>query len=379
MKIAFDIRRLHDHGIGTYIRNLVLHLASLARKTSVVLVARPGHPEELEPLPPNFGFLMEPTAGSSLWDNLVLPRLLDRRRVDLLHTPHYHSPRFLRCRSVITVHDCVHVLFPRAAGSKAEFRRAWLRTRRSVRRCSRIIAVSEATRRDLTRLFNVPGEKITVIHNAIDERLTAPSGEEEKKRILERYQVDAPFLLYTGNVRPHKNLARAIEAFAVLKSELREDPEWRDLKLLIIGDELSRYQLLRRTAVRGGLQHEVRFLGFVPYETLRVFYRTAQIFVFPSLYEGFGLPPLEAMANGTPVLTSNVSSLPEVLGDAALLVNPENVFDISKGLRQLLFDSSLRRDLREKGFRQVKKYSWKKSTEMAWKTYEQVLGRPLES
>ncbi len=375
MKIAFDIRRLDDYGIGTYIRNLVLHFASSAREISFSLVARPGQPEELKPLPPNFGFIIDPTSGSNVWNNLVLPRLLDRNQVELLHTPHYHSPRFLRCRSVITVHDCVHVLFPRVAGSKAEFRRAWARTRRSVKRCSRIIAVSEATRRDLMRLFRAPREKITVIHNAIDERVTIKTGEEEEKRILERYQVDSPFLLYAGNVRPHKNLARAIEAFAVLKSELQDDPAWRDLKLLIIGDELSKYQLLRRTAILGGVQNEVRFLGFVPYETLRVFYRTAQIFVFPSLYEGFGFPPLEAMANGAPVLTSNVSSLPEVLGNAALLVNPENVFDISKGLKRLLFDLSLRRDLREKGFRQVKKYSWQKSTEMALRTYKTVLGR----
>ena len=192
---------------------------------------------------------------------------------------------------------------------------------------------------------------------------------------MERYQVDGPFLLYAGNIRPHKNIVRVIEAFAVLKSEVQTDQIWHRLKLFIIGDELSKYQLLRRTVIRGGIQNDVRFLGFVPYETLRVFYRSAQIFVFPSLYEGFGLPPLEAMANGTPVLTSNVSSLPEVLGEAALLVNPENVFEISKGLKHLLFDLSLRNDVREKGFQQVKKYSWRKSAKLSLKTYERVLGR----
>lgn len=374
MKIAFDIRRLEDYGVGTYIRNLVLHFASLDHDISFSLIARPGQPEELGGLPPDFDFLIDPTSGGSFWNNLVLPRLLDGSRVELLHTPHYHSPRFLRCHSVITVHDCVHVLFPNVAGSQAEFRRARMRTRRSVKRCSRIIAVSEATCRDLMRLFQVPRGKIKVIHNAIDERITTRTREEEEKKILERYQVHSPFLLYAGNVRPHKNLARVIEAFAVLKSELQENPAWWDLKLLIIGDELSKHQLLRRAAIRGGVQNDVRFLGFVSYETLRIFYRTAHIFVFPSLYEGFGLPPLEAMANGTPVLTSNVSSLPEVLGDAALLVNPENVFDISKGLKHLLLDSSLRRDLSERGYRQAKKYSWRKSAETTLKIYQKVLG-----
>jgi glycosyltransferase involved in cell wall biosynthesis len=126
--------------------------------------------------------------------------------------------------------------------------------------------------------------------------------------------------------------------------------------------------------IRSGVQHDVRFFGFVPYETHKVFYKSAQIFVFPSLYEGFGLAPLEAMANGTPVLTSNVSSLPEVLGEAALLVNPENVFEISKGLKHLLFDANLRSELVAKGLEQSRKYSWKKSAELVLRTYREVCG-----
>jgi hypothetical protein len=122
--------------------------------------------------------------------------------------------------------------------------------------------------------------------------------------------------------------------------------------------------------IRSGVQHDVRFFGYVPYETLKVFYKSAEIFAFPSLYEGFGLPPLEAMANGTPVLTSNVSSLPEVMGNAALLVNPENVFEICKGLKHLLFDFNLRAELIAKGLEQSRLYSWKKSAELVWQTYQ---------
>ena len=375
MRIAFDIRRLGDYGIGTYIRNLVLQFSLLDHQNFFYLIAHSGQPQEFKSLPPNFSFILDPTAGNWFWNDLVLPRLLQKYGVELLHTPHYRCPRFLKCCSVITMHDCVHILFPNIAGSKAESRRSRKRTQRSVNSCSQIIAVSEATRRDVERLFHVPRKKITVIHNAIDERLIVKNKKVEEKKTLERYQVDGPFLLYAGNIRPHKNIVRVIEAFAVLKSEVQTDQIWHRLKLFIIGDELSKYQLLRRTVIRGGIQNDVRFLGFVPYETLRVFYRSAQIFVFPSLYEGFGLPPLEAMANGTPVLTSNVSSLPEVLGEAALLVNPENVFEISKGLKHLLFDLSLRNDLREKGFQQVKKYSWRKSAKLSLKTYERVLGR----
>jgi glycosyltransferase involved in cell wall biosynthesis len=211
------------------------------------------------------------------------------------------------------------------------------------------------------------------VYNAIDERAVLSGNPEEQKRVLERYQIQDPFLLYAGNIKPHKNIARTIEAFSVLKTELKENPLWKNLKLVIIGDELSKHQFLRRTVIRSGVQHDVRFFGFVPYETLKVFYKSAQIFVFPSLYEGFGLAPLEAMANGTPVLTSNVSSLPEVLGEAALLVNPENVFEISKGLKHLLFDANLRSELVAKGLEQSQKYSWKKSAELVLRTYQEVL------
>ena len=155
--------------------------------------------------------------------------------------------------------------------------------------------------------------------------------------MLERYQLNDPFILYSGRIRPHKNLQRLIEAFAVLKSEFVDHARYRNLKLIIIGDELSKHQYLRLTVVRSGVQQDVRFFGFVPYAILRVFYQSAAMFAFPSLYEGFGLPPLEAMANGTAVLASNTSSLPEVSEDAALLTNPENVFEIARGMRRVFF------------------------------------------
>jgi len=130
------------------------------------------------------------------------------------------------------------------------------------------------------------------------------------------------------------------------------------LKLIIIGDDLSGHPDLRRTVIRGGVQNEVRFLGFVPIEILRIFYDVANVFLFPSLYEGFGLPPLEAMAHGTPVVTSNTSSLPEVVGNAAVLVNPENVFEIMRATHRVLIDQNLREKLRQRGYEQAKKFSW---------------------
>jgi len=187
--------------------------------------------------------------------------------------------------------------------------------------------------------------------------------------------VTYPFLLYAGRISPHKNVVRMIEAFSALKAELEKDQLYPNLKLIIIGDDLSGNPDLRRTVVRSGVQHDVRFLGFVPIEVLRIFYDEARLFIFPSLYEGFGLPPLEAMAHGTPVVTSNVSSLPEVVGQAAVLVNPENVFDIMRALHRVLTDEDLRERMKRRGYEQAAKFSWEMSVRRILETYHQVADR----
>jgi glycosyltransferase involved in cell wall biosynthesis len=163
-----------------------------------------------------------------------------------------------------------------------------------------------------------------------------------------------------------------IEAFSALKTELERDGLYPDLKLIIIGDDLSGNPDLRRTVVRSGVQNDVRFLGFIPIEVLRIFYDSAKIFVFPSLYEGFGLPPLEAMAHGTPVVTSNVSSLPEVVGNAAVLVNPENVFEIMRALHRVLVDKALRDRMKERGYLQATRFSWEISVRRVRAVYREV-------
>jgi glycosyltransferase involved in cell wall biosynthesis len=248
----------------------------------------------------------------------------------------------------------------------------WRMLRRTLWRASRILAVSHATRRDIENVFGIPAARIRVVENAIDERFVLTSRREEQKMVLERHRVVDPFLLYVGNARPQKNLTRLIEAFAVLKGELRNHRTYAALKLLIIGDELGEHPDLRRTVIRTRMQNDVRFLGFLPIETLRVFYQSAEVFVFPSLHEGFGLPPLEAMAQGTPVVTSNVSSLPEVVGDAAVLVPPENVFEIARGVERALLDEDLRSQLRERGQRRIARFSWERSVQQVLRIYSEA-------
>jgi glycosyltransferase involved in cell wall biosynthesis len=372
MKVAIDIRRAGDYGIGTYLRNIVNQLARQDPENQYLLIGQKRHLEEFSALPENFRLFEFSAAPGTLRTHIQLPILLDREGVDLLHLPWFYAPALHTCRTVITVHDLTDVLqAPRHASPVVQAGRLYF-ARRALARASRILAVSHASKRELARTFAVPEEKIEVIYNALDERLVREPFPADADRILERHAVNYPFVLYAGNIKPQKNLPRLIEAFAVAKAELREHPAWAQLKLLVIGDELAKHPDLRRTVVRTRVREDVRFLGFVHHTVLRVFYARARAFLFPSLYEGFGLPPLEAMAHGTPVVTSNVSSLPEVFGRAALLVNPENVFDIARGIRQVLTDEALRQELIRRGSELVRRYSWERSTRQLLHVYEEV-------
>ena len=370
MRIAIDIRKINQFGVGTYIWNLVRNIAAIDSRNEYLLIGSHRNFHELGPLPPTFRQLYQPEQDGFWRNNTVIPLALKRLHVDVVHVPHHEAPFVIGSNLVVTIHDCVHLLFPQEDSSKLHNYRAYLRTKRVVEKAKHVLAVSRSTKHDLMNIFELHDSKISVVHNALDERFVFAPVSDERKRVLERYQLKDPFVLYSGRIRPHKNLHRLIEAFAVLKSELAENERYKNLKLIIIGDELSKHQYLRLTVIRSGAQQDVRFFGFVPYPILRVFYQAAELFAFPSLYEGFGLPPLEAMANRAPVLASNTSSLPEVLEDAAVLVNPENVFDIARGMKLILTDDAVRQKLIQKGVDQVGKFSWKVAAQKVLETYE---------
>jgi glycosyltransferase involved in cell wall biosynthesis len=371
VRVAIDIRRAGDYGVGTYIRNIIGQLARLDGEAHYFLIGSAKHFEELGALPKNFELLAHEFAPGSRRSMWRLPFLLRQRRVELYHVPWFMPLALLPCPFVLTVHDLTTLLYSSARNAAARAAQLYF-ARRSLERASRIFAVSLAAKRELARAFQLPEPKIEVIYNALDERFTREPVPADAERILERHAVNFPYVLYAGNIKPHKNLVRLIEAFAVAKAELGGFDGLDKLKLLVIGDELTAHPDLRRAVVRTRVREDVRFLGFVPHPVLRVFYTRARAFLFPSLYEGFGLPPLEAMAHGTPVLTSNVSSLPEVFGEAALLVNPENVFDIARGIRQILTEHVLRETLIRRGYELVKKYSWARAAAKVREAYAAV-------
>jgi glycosyltransferase involved in cell wall biosynthesis len=371
VRIAIDVRKYNDFGIGTYIRNLIRQLARIDKETEYVLLCRPPD-QELVALPePNFRVVVEPARPYSIAEQFRIPIALRREHVDLFHAPHYVLPPLIHCRSVVTIHDVIHVMFPQYLPNRFAYAYAKAQLWTAAHRSDRILTVSETSKRDILRRFRVPADKVTVVYNAIDERLAVPPGAEEFERVRARYQLNDPFALYVGNIKPHKNLERLIDAF----HQLRQDTAFESLKLVIIGDEISRYQGLRRAVHRHKLHKHVRFFGFVPLGTLSVLYRLASLFVFPSLYEGFGLPPLEAMFFGTPVVTSNVSSLPEVVGDAAILVDPYDSTSIADGMRRGLTDEDLRAWLRVRGAERAREFSWEQSVAMIREVYGEVMER----
>jgi glycosyltransferase involved in cell wall biosynthesis len=367
VRIAIDARKLHDFGIGTYIRNLLKHLALIDRDTEYVLLCRSQDVTVADQLGPNFRAVVESSRPYSVAEQIMLPARLVAQNVSLLHEPHYVLPPLVPCRAVVTIHDCIHLMFPQYLPNRLAYGYARASLWAAARRAERIFTVSETSKADILRYCDVEAERIIVVYNAIDDRFATPPEPEAIERVRERYQLHGPFALYVGNIKPHKNLERLIDAFDLVRRG-----GFERLELLIIGDQISKYPRLRRAVDKHKLHKHVRFLGFVADDTLAALYRLATVFVFPSLYEGFGLPPLEAMASGTPVVTSNRSSLPEVVGDAAVLVDPYSAASIADGIQQVLGDADLRRSLAARGLARAREFSWDTSIRRVHEVYMDV-------
>lgn len=288
-------------------------------------------------------------------------RFIDRH--DLLHCLHTYLPRLSgRMRVVVTIHDLKYLVFPELFGNPLKPVYYWWTVKNSVRRANRVIAVSHATKRDLQRRLDVVGSKITVIHEAA----TLTPDEAREVDTWKSMPVEEPFLLYVGRNRRAKNIARIIAAHHLLLSELGDHCP----HLVFVGPDFGNLA----TAFSGREKAErVRFLGAVDDVVLRHLYRRALMLVYPSLYEGFGLPILEAMAMGVPVVTSDRSSLPEVAGDAAVVVDPYSVAEIAGGILKLVKNQRERERYRELGFRRVRAFSWAKAAKQTLEVYDEVL------
>jgi glycosyltransferase involved in cell wall biosynthesis len=371
LRVVFDARHVRDFGIGTYIRNLIQSFARLDSESHYTLVARPQDTGEFAGLPDNFQVAPYARPDNSFLNHVSFPWFVRKFKPDLCHIPLNSIPFFMFRPYVVTIHDMSSVLY-RGRNELRETAHEE-RYRRGALGAARVIAVSHSTRKDLENVVGVLPARIRTIYGAPDPVFLAGECDPILDReILERYSIQPPFILYAGTIRPQKNVSRLIEAFAVVRAELESHPVLKDLRLVVIGDELSRYPAVRRAVVATRVAPYVRFLGFVPVGTLKVFYGAAEVFAFPSLYEGFGFAPLEAMACGTPVVASSLPSLIEAVGDAAELVTPDNVFDIARGLRETLLCEEYREKLVERGRAQVCKFNWMQTGKEVLNIYQEI-------
>ena len=308
-----------------------------------------------------------------LWTHLRLSWEMLSDPPDLLFVPSHVLPVAHPRRTVVTVHDLGYHYYPEA---HTTFQNLYLRwsTRHNARAATRLLADSQATRQDLIRYYDTPEEKIAVVYPGRDETLAPVAGEESLAGIRARYGLSESYLLYVGTLHPRKNLVRLVQAFAALLQSLAASSDRRKdgLQLVLAGQKGWHYDEIFAEVRRLGLTERVVLTGYVPGADLGGLLSGALAFVFPSLYEGFGLPVLEAMACGTPVVCSATSSLPEVAGDAALLVDPLDTEEISRALDQIVVDDSLRQVLVERGFQQVQRFSWQRCAQETLQVLEDV-------
>ena len=359
--VGIDARKVRDFGIGTYIRNLVEAMAQRPESNDFRfrLYLRSGDRELFAGLPDGFETVAELTRFAwRLW----------RDRLDLFHATHYVLPPLLRGKAVVTIHDIIHLLYPQFLPSRAAHIYARAMIRRALRRADRIITVSYNSKRDLVDYFSVPPSRIEVIYNGVSPRFHPRIEARERERIAEKYSLPRPYLLFLGGEKPHKNVQGVVRAFA---EAIRRTPLSHALALA--GPLPKNSARLEALIAALDLNERVCRPGVVEEEDLPGMFAGADIFLYPTLYEGFGLPVVEAMACGTPVLTSATSALQEVAGGYAYLVDPMDVDAISRGIVALTTDGQLRSDLVELGKKRALDFSWDKAAERTLEVYRTAL------
>ena len=324
------------------------------------------HPEHLPPELMEAGLKVRkfPDVPSLVRIPLLYPRMAREDRLSILHMT-YIAPPVSPCPVVLSVHDVSYRIYPQFFSPRVRLLLGVM-VGPSMRRAARVITISERTKRDIVRFYRVSPRRIVVTPLAAGARYM-PQPIEEVERVRRDYGLGQQYVLVVGNVQPRKNLPRLVEAFGSVVGEVG------GVELVIAGRSAWRGSEVEAAVERAGIGEKVRFVGYVPDADLPALYAGAAVFCYPSLYEGFGLPPLEAMQCGTPTVTSNAASLPEVVGDAALTVDPHSVRDIAAALRKLLVDEDSRRDYREKGLERARMFSWERTARLTREVYDKAL------
>jgi len=295
----------------------------------------------------------------------------NRFKFDLFHSLNSELPLFGNIKSVVTFHDLKYIKYPYFLNRFSMIKSKYLKytMKKGAEKANKIIAVSRSTKKDIVHLLGVEKDKITVIYEASNlEMYSRKNDDITNSDISKKYSIQKPYFLYVGEKRPHKNLEGLIKAFAIFKEKYKN----RNISLVLVGKKYSAYHEHITTAEKFGVKDSLIFTGFISDEDLKTIYSEAEALLFVSFYEGFGIPILEAMECGIPVITSNISSMPEVAGDAALLVDPNNIQEIAEKMNNIANSEILRKQLIESGFKRVKQFSWERTARETLKVYDEI-------
>jgi len=373
MHIAIDARRICDEhaGMGVYTFNLINNLQKIDEENDYTVILNPLKNKIVE-TNGNFKKYVTPISIENhivgdLWRNFYLPHQLHKNKVDVFHDPGYFLPVINGgYRSVVTVHDLVVFSFPQT-NSKKYFWYMKQMTSIGAKNADIIVADSYHTKEDLIKILNIPKEKIRVVYLATDKHLKPTKDKKKLEEVKKKYHIDGKYILCVSTIEPRKNLPRLLSAYHQLRKETNLEH-----KLVVCGTFGWLFGDIFTTIDRLNLRDDVIFTGYIEDEELPHLYSAADLFVFPSLYEGFGLPALEAMACGIPVITSNSSSLPEILGDAGIMIDPYKPDDLSEAISKVLSDEKLRNKMKAKSLERSKKFSWEQTAQQTLEIYQDL-------
>lgn len=367
-------RNYRRAGVSNYTEQLIFHLARLDRHNRYTIFTTRGLDQRSLPLPENFQLRpsLLPTINPRIrvpWEQFLAPALLRLYGADVYHGVLNVMPLAASIPSIVTIHDLSPFLFPQTF---RRVNRTYLRwaVRVACRNAAHLLAVSEFTKTEIVRWLHVPPERITVTYNGVDARF-APAAPEVVEAFRRRAGLPERFILFVGTLEPRKNLPTLLDAYARIARDT-------DAPLIIGGGKGWLYDSIFARAEQLQLGDRVRFAGFIDDQDLPLWYAAARVFILPSLYEGFGIPLLESMACGTPVVTTTSSSLPEVVGDAGLTVAPTDVEAMAEALLRLLNDNTLHEELRERGLVQARRFSWTSMAERTLAVYSSVAQKAVQ-
>lgn len=372
-RIGIDARFYgpESKGLGRYTKELVDNILRIDQENEYVVFLRRENFDSFNTDNPRVKKVLADIRWYTFKEQIIFPLIIWREKLDFIHFTHFNVPLLTPIKFIITIHDLILTKHATARASTLSPVFYWMKNLAyrvtiyaAAKRARIIIAISKYTRQDIIKKFKVDKNKVSMVYEGVADSLINKKNIDDKNVIL-GYNIHRPYILYVGNAYPHKNLDGLIKVFPKIKEK------FKDLKLVLVGKEDYFYARLKKQ-VKNSKQVDIFFPGFVPDDDLISFYVQAKVYVFPSFFEGFGLPPLEAMQHSCPVVSSNKTCLPEVLGEAAVYFDPNNEDEMVKQILKILEDTNLQSGLKEKGLKQVKKYSWQTCAKETVIVYNQI-------